>query len=225
MNKILPAYIPKNKAALLDWLSSVTYTDTVQVDFVDGVFATPASWVPKTPEDFSGLPWSRVMLDLMVEEGESFFLENMRELYAVPEVVFHLKAIKDFSLLAVIRQTYKGSMLLAITNEDVASDSFTAAAESMPLFDGIQIMGIEKIGIQGEAFSKRTPETIATVRTMYPTLPIIIDGGMSAETLPAVIAAGASRAVVGSALLYTSDQSAHYQTLVALFPSSPAKVY
>jgi ribulose-phosphate 3-epimerase len=64
----------------------------------------------------------------------------------------------------------------------------------------IQLMGIDNVGFQHQAFDEKVLGKIKEVRIKFPGLPISIDGGVSLETAPELIAAGADRLVVGSAI-------------------------
>ena len=70
--------------------------------------------------------------------------------------------------------------------------------------DFIQLMGIDRVGYQGQKFDEKVIEKIRATRVKYPDLPISIDGAVSLETAPMLIAAGANRLVIGSAI-FESD--------------------
>src|SRR5262249_50216455 len=64
----------------------------------------------------------------------------------------------------------------------------------------VQLMGIDNVGFQHQAFDEKVIGRVKQVRLKYPGLPISIDGGVSLGTAPALISAGADRLVVGSAI-------------------------
>ena len=66
-------------------------------------------------------------------------------------------------------------------------------------------MGIEKIGFQGQSFDERVLHKVNDLRERFPELIISIDGGVSLETAPLLIKAGANRLVAGSAILKSED--------------------
>ena len=74
-------------------------------------------------------------------------------------------------------------------------------------------MGIKTIGSQGLPFEQTTVERVRILRTHYPNVKISVDGGVSLETVPHLIAAGADQLVVGSALWSSVDPR---QTLLQL---------
>ncbi|HMP67289.1 MAG TPA: hypothetical protein PKA60_00885 [Candidatus Paceibacterota bacterium] len=70
--------------------------------------------------------------------------------------------------------------------------------------DGVQFMGINKIGYQGQPFESSILESIKTLRQKYPDLKISIDGGVNFETAPLLIRAGADALASGS-LIFNSE--------------------
>lgn len=71
--------------------------------------------------------------------------------------------------------------------------------------DFVQCMGIEKIGYQGQDFDERVLEQIKALKEKFSDLIISVDGGVTLATAPALVSAGASRLVAGSAIFNTSD--------------------
>ncbi|MBI4143160.1 ribulose-phosphate 3-epimerase, partial [Candidatus Uhrbacteria bacterium] len=72
-------------------------------------------------------------------------------------------------------------------------------------------------GFAGRPFQKATLRRIATLRKQFPRLPIGVDIGMNAKTIPLVRRAGASCAVAGSAIFGAEDPVAAYRGLVRAF--------
>ncbi len=77
-------------------------------------------------------------------------------------------------------------------------------------------MGIQKIGYQGQTFDPSTPARVKELVTLYPNLDIEVDGGVAEATIPSLVAAGASRLVVGSAISKAPDPQSAYQKLLSL---------
>ncbi len=71
--------------------------------------------------------------------------------------------------------------------------------------DFVQCMGILNIGNQGEPFDEQVLEKIKELKTRFEGLPIAVDGGVSLENAKALIDAGATRLVVGSAIWKSGD--------------------
>ena len=71
--------------------------------------------------------------------------------------------------------------------------------------DVVQLMGIAKLGEQGLPFDERVIRRVQILRQRLPNLAIAVDGGVNLDNAPTLIAAGATRLVVGSALWRAKD--------------------
>ena len=71
--------------------------------------------------------------------------------------------------------------------------------------DGVQFMGIEKVGFQGQPFAEIVLEKISQLRALMPDLPIAVDGGVNFETAPKLIQAGATKLSSGSLIFEADD--------------------
>ena len=73
------------------------------------------------------------------------------------------------------------------------------------LADGIQLMGIAKIGAQGQSFDQRVFERIKLIKQHFPKKPITIDGSINKTTIKQVADAGADRLIAGSAIVLAEN--------------------
>jgi ribulose-phosphate 3-epimerase len=64
----------------------------------------------------------------------------------------------------------------------------------------IQLMGIDNVGFQHQAFDAKVIERVKAVREALPNLPISVDGGVSLDNATDLIDVGADRLVIGSAI-------------------------
>ena len=87
-----------------------------------------------------------------------------------------------------------------------------AALRHLALADEVLVMTVFP-GFGGQAFMREPLPTIRALRDAAPALPIMVDGGVTRETLPVAAAAGADRFVAGSALYGAADMAAE----IALF--------
>ncbi len=80
---------------------------------------------------------------------------------------------------------------------------YDASVTMLEQFDGqydyVQVMGIAKIGVQGQPFDVRALETVEVLHEAYPELLIQVDGGVKPENVQSIFDAGAKRVAVGSA--------------------------
>ncbi|MEK7081914.1 MAG: hypothetical protein AAB905_01780, partial [Patescibacteria group bacterium] len=74
--------------------------------------------------------------------------------------------------------------------------------------DTVQVMGIKRIGFQGEPFEESVIDKVAILRDKYPRLAISVDGGVNLTNAPRLIKVGATRLVVGSAIFGSNDLKA-----------------
>lgn len=83
----------------------------------------------------------------------------------------------------------------------------------------VQVMSIARIGYQGEAFDARAISRVRTLREQYPDVTIAVDGGVNAETIPALLEAGADIFNVGSAVVKTNNPEQNITQLQTLLDS------
>lgn len=186
MIEIVPAILPKNFADLRDKLSLVrNLTRLVQIDICDEKLVFE-----------NGLPFWEDFdfeIDLMVEEPENkldYFINA-----GAQRIIFHPGITKNLD--AIIKK------LAGVADIGIALD-FATPPNVIELFlkqiDTIQVMGIRKIGFQGEPFEETTIDKVAILREKYPNLAISVDGGVNLENAKQLIKAGVTRLVIGSAI-------------------------
>lgn len=233
MGVIVPAILPtsredlEGKLALLDGL-----VDTVQIDIVDGRFAGPPTWpyiaqgdtFAAELQEGDALPFlgsMRYEIDLMVEDVEEvtglWIAAGAQRLVVHAESTEHLPdIIHDLEVKYGHSKDFAPGLLslgLAISNDtDIAVlDPYIAHA------DYVQFMGIASIGKQGQPFDTRVLERLRAFRNKYPSMTIQVDGAVSLETAPRLLAAGVDRLVVGSDLWRARDikeQLARFRNLL-----------
>lgn len=208
MSVVVPAILTTTRTDLDEKLARLHgLVQRVQIDVVDGIFAAPATWPYAKYEKDISLPHERGLryeVDLMTRDAErevGTWLDA-----GASSVVVHVESVRNLgALFDDIRQRYGHDKDFApdLVSIGVALNGSTDPAIIEPYLDRIdyvQFMGIEHIGRQGEPFSKKTIERVQDFRKHHPDVLIQIDGGVSRDTAPALLAAGADRLVVGSAL-------------------------
>jgi ribulose-phosphate 3-epimerase len=83
----------------------------------------------------------------------------------------------------------------------------------------VQCMGSDRIGYHGVSLDPRTLDTIRALRARYPSTAVGVDIGVSARTLPNLVAAGATRFAAGSAVFGRGTAKESYRELDALLSS------
>lgn len=218
MSRIVPAIIPTSRHMLDVALASVrSFADFVQVDIVDGICAPSTSWpysVDKslesilTPLHFDAI---HVELDLMIEAPEMTL--PLWQQTGATHIVVHTESVRNFDTLFEHHKNNLYMLGLAFNND---SDISLLDDIHPHDYDFVQVMGIEHIGTQGQPFDERVVERIRELRSKYPHLHISVDGSVNETTLPTLVKNGASRFIVGSAILAAENPFAAYQKLETL---------
>jgi ribulose-phosphate 3-epimerase len=215
MIEIIPAILPQNIGELRGKVGMVKdLVETVQFDMCDGVFVSTRDW-PYNGKDVmahqeilneeTGLPyWDEVNyeFDLMVKNASKNFQEIMK--LGPTRVVFHLEAEENLTeFFETLDPYFKEQVQFGIAINTTTDPARIAGLESHIAF--IQCMGIESIGRQGQDFDTRVIEQIKTTKKLFPDKIISVDGAVNKKTAHALIEAGATRLVIGSAIFKEID--------------------
>ncbi|MDO8564862.1 MAG: hypothetical protein Q7R88_02610 [bacterium] len=234
MTDILPAILPKNFAELQEKLGRVKgLADGVQIDICDGRFVPSKTWpyvFSSSPPSRGGVPSPRggvvgeaiaekdpnfqaivnekegfpfwdsfdFEFDLMVHEPEGVIGDYVKA--GASRIVLHVESTK---VLSEIIHEWQHSVILSLAASiETPLSVFADFAHHVKDF---QLMGIAKIGAQGQAFDERVIERVRELKKLYPEHTITVDGGVSLETALSLLDAGATRLVVGSALFKSEN--------------------
>ncbi len=212
--EIIPAILPADFQELIDKVGLVKdAVKTIQIDVCDGQFTPQPTWPYRKHDDFfeklttqeEGLPgWQDVNfeIDLMANKPE----EKVEDWVSagVSRIILHVESKGDVGKAI---EMLKGRVEVGLAlNEETAvkmiQDSRFKIQEGE--VQGIQLMGIDRIGFQGQEFDAKVIEKVKEVRKIYPEVTISVDGGVSLDNAKQLIEAGADRLVVGSAI-FESD--------------------
>ena len=234
MSIVVPAVLPSSKKELDDalaLLARIPSIDRVQIDAVDGRLASPASWPYTNIPEFRRLIKSGWQLpnlskwvyeiDLMSEDAE--IAAGLWLAAGASRLTFHAKNVHNLPyLLAGVRRRYGdglASPLLAIGLAlNVAADP-ALVEPYVGEIEYVQFMGIARIGVQGQPFDPRVVERVRTFHARHPEVPLQVDGGVDVHTARSLLTAGASRLIVGHAILRAKDPRAAVAAIEALEPS------
>lgn len=225
MIEIIPAIMPSSFLDLETKAGEVqTLVPLVQIDVMDGKFVKSKSWPYReagnaNEEHFQAmmsqdetLPYFDELdyeIDLMILEPEKHIDEWLP--LGASRLIFHIESIADQEAFWAHDIWKEGARDIGgqkvieaglAINPDTSLD---AILSHIPKVDFVQVMGIAKIGYQGEPFDERCLEMINKIRASYPNLPISVDGGVSLLTAPLLKDAGATRLVSGSAIFGSDD--------------------
>ena len=192
--EIVPAILPKNFADLREKLSLVKgLARLVQIDICDEKLIFE-----------NGLPFWEDFdfeIDLMIEKPENkldYFINA-----GARRIIFHWGLVKNLdSVFKKLSGVVDVGIALGLEIPVNIIEPF------IDKIDTVQVMGIKRIGFQGEPFEESVIDKVAILREKYPRLAISVDGGVNLTNAPRLIKVGATRLVVGSAIFESNDLKA-----------------
>ncbi len=203
--EIIPAILPRDFAELEDKASLVQGSvKTVQIDICDGQFVPNATWPYKKHDatfdklltEDEGLPfWEKLNyeIDLMVNRAEDVVEDWMRA--GATRIIIHAEMKGDFvGAITKIKDSVEIGLALNVETPLEIIEKYIND------INFIQCMGIDNIGFQGQDFDAKVIDKVKQIRIKYPDVVISVDGGVSLESAPRLIQAGANRLVAGSAI-------------------------
>lgn len=215
MQTIIPAILETNFDEIKRKFDLVkNECELVQIDVCDGKFVSS-----KTFEDVTKFLEfkEKVQLDVMVKNS------NAEELLGCgfQSVIFH---VNSFDKLDSYFHGNGGHFGFAFASDFGTDGNFENHRDLISKADFVQVMGINHIGKQREPFDFACLETIKKIRAEFSDLVIQVDGGMNETTIPLVLAAGANRAVVGSAIFGKGNPVENFKNLEEIARKSVSSV-
>ena len=177
-----------------------------------------------------GLPeWEKVNfeVDLMVENQIEEATNWINA--GVSRIIGHVEAFTSDEMVEEFIELGKNSMVevyLALApstdvnrikkwlKSETMGDDFDNSSENNLNFsednsgykiDGVQFMGIENVGYQGQPFAEEIIKKISELHAEFPSLIISVDGGVNEETASGLIEAGATNLASGSYIFNAPD--------------------
>lgn len=209
MVEYIPAVLPKDFDDLEVHLAQVKgKVPWVQIDVCDGIFVPSKTWPYSDSSHWKeilgeqeGFPyWEdfQFEIDLMAERPLTVLDEWIRA--GASRIIVH---IESQDAIADVRAALEGRAELTVA---VSLDTDILRVEQiLQEGDAVQVMGIARIGFQGQPFDDRALERLKHFRTQFPDVILSVDGGVNLESAPRLVEAGARRLVIGSALFNTND--------------------
>lgn len=200
MIEVVPAVLPKTEAELHGAMERLTAAGVrrVHLDICDGSFV-PTRSIAGVQELLAhdwGVTWD---VHLMVRTPEDV-LPSWWDVASAQRLIVHVEATERIGDLAAHAHGHDRHLGAAI-NPETDLDRLEEAVGHVDLAMFMTVFP----GAQGRTF---VPEVLARIRTFHgdhPTVPIAVDGGITPETAPRCVAAGASTLVSGSYILGGSD--------------------
>lgn len=205
--KILPAVLASSAQQLRRQIQLAgEYSSTIHVDIADGSLTSTRTVGPKA---LANLRSTAVLEAHIMSSRPDRWLTTVLAL-GVRRVVIHVElgaAVKPY--LALFR-SQKISVILAIN----PGTPLRRLDRWITLVQGVQVMGV----VPGRLGARWHPQTVARISQLhhrFPRLALSCDGGMTPDTMPAVVQAGAGIVIVGSYLQQHDDPDAAWKKLRA----------
>ena len=191
--EIIPSIVSQNfsdlekKIKILD-----SHVIWAEIDVADGVFASNITF--QEPALLNELDDKlKLSVHLMVELPETVIEEWLA---VADRVVVHYESTEDLSDILEKYPKKHQEIIVALALDTPVSviDNIADAIKT------VQLMSIRRLGFQGEEFCPEVIEKIKTIKTKWPHLKVVVDGGIGLAEARDLMVAGADALVVGSAI-------------------------
>jgi pentose-5-phosphate-3-epimerase len=200
----------------------------IQIDLCDGKYVGSVSWpfTEMSKPEFAQiggddkadvyLPlWESInyTADVMCEKPDSYIDSLIA--YGFDEIILHFRSLDKQTFPEIIEKAKLAelSLVLAVDTQTDLEEFILFATKHIEDIHGFQVMGIEKIGFQKQSFSLRSLEIVKTLKEKFEDKKILLDGGISDETILACKEAGVDQFCVGS---YLSEATNFLENLATL---------
>lgn len=218
MSLVVPAVLASTEREFNETLAlyaSFPRVSRIQIDVVDGRFASPPSWPYTAPKELRDRVHQSSMLphlDRLEYEIDLMCFDADRAAEAwlalgAARLTFHAESIASLPhFLAAARKRFGHIVSFGIAL-NIASD-LALIEQCLNEIDYVQFMGIARIGRQGQPFDSRALEKARLFHRRHPDIPFQVDGGVSLVSAEKLIALHISNLIVGSGILRAGDPSA-----------------
>ncbi|HCC05218.1 TPA: hypothetical protein DEP58_02835 [Patescibacteria group bacterium] len=232
VQRIIPAIIPDSLTHLQSRLREVQgVVNRVQIDVMDGTYAPRVSWpysgagreaFEAIRREDEGLPYWQDFdfeIDLLLRNPETRIPEW--GLAGVACLIFHIETTEKIETIA--QECYERRIEMALALRPSTNIELLAPYIERALF--VQVMGNDRVGYHGVSLDTSALATISAIKARWPKTTVGVDIGVSAETLPELCSAGATRFAAGSAVFNFSSPAGAISHLEGVATSCIDKKY
>lgn len=180
----------------------------VHLDICDGEFA-PAHTISGYEELCRLATSLKFDIHLMIQHPERL-VDHWWQCDRADRFIYHVESTDAFGTLAEHSASH-GHQVFAALNPDSPVEKLEAVHDHC---DGVQFMTVHP-GMQGQPFLDDVVPKIIRYRNRFPDMPIMVDGGITPETAPRCVAAGASLLVSGSYVMMNGGVESALEKLKA----------
>jgi ribulose-phosphate 3-epimerase len=222
MTSVIPAILPEDFLDLQEKLEMVVgHVPMVHIDVQDKTLTDRANWpyagdpseFLKIAHEVEGFPfWEDLSFEahLMVKHPEDIAEDWIRA--GAERIIVHIESFESddevSTILNTLRQRFGSAASMVSVEIGLAVKLNTSMESILPHVleaDFIQLMAIDTIGSQGQAFNPIIFDRIRELKKTHEDTIIAVDGGITIEHADELIEAGAERLIIGSAIFESGD--------------------
>jgi ribulose-phosphate 3-epimerase len=193
MTEVIPAILtndPEEFVALVRKLEAAG-VERVHLDICDGEFV-PTQTISGYEELMRLETSVKFDVHLMVRNPERF-VDHWWSCAQADRFIYHVESTDMFGMLAEHAHSHDHRVFAAL-NPDSPLEKLEAVQSHC---DGVQFMTVHP-GLQGQSFLADVLPKMTRYHNRHPDMPIMVDGGITPQTAPPCVAAGATSLVSGS---------------------------
>jgi len=203
--RLLPSLLSADFAHLADEIArcEAAGASILHVDVMDGHFVPNLSMGPFIVEAMRRS--TRLPLDVHLMMTDPLRYVGEFRAAGADAITIHVEALGQRALPAAIEAVRAtGAEVGLALNPDTDPELW------FPHFAHVDLVMFMTVypGFGGQAFIPQVRPRIRATRAAFPKLPIQVDGGIARDTIPQVVADGATRLVCGSAFFKDKDPAA-----------------
>ena len=191
MIEIIPSILVKTREEMTEKIMAVEpYVERVHLDIADGIFVPNMTIMGL--EEMGELDTNlKIGVHLMVSKPENHIVHWLETV--ADKFVFHIEATSQAQKVIDAAKEAEKSVGIALNPQT----PITKIEPFVDQVDFVHFMTVEP-GFYGGKFVDSVIDKIKEFHFLYPDKPIEVDGGITPETAPKLIEAGATLLVVGS---------------------------